>query len=228
MYQQLFDEAIGSTPPGVLDLDALIGKQRQRRRAVQAGTVAGSAAVVLAAGSLVWAAPDLLAQPAPPSPAAPAPAATDGTAQRLETAARHALLSVAPGATIDPGGFEMLPTRGPLPEYAGNATFSVDGRPGRVSVTITLGRVTRQCGIPADCQPVSGTHGETGTLIAYAGSGGGVTGCDVMLDRSVVDGVTVEVNATGVRSGSGRTSDVPLTADQITQMAEDPALRFTA
>lgn len=230
MYQQLFDEAIGDTPPGVLDVDALIRSQRQRRRAVQAGTVAGSAAVVLAAGSLVWTAPDLLAQPARPAPAAPATAATDEAAQRLETAARHALLTVAPGATIDPGGFEMLRSQQLRQAYAGTATFSVNGRPGRVSVTVMLGQVIRRCELPSssDCRTISGTHGETGTLLAVTGTAGGVIGCDVMLDRSAVDGVTVEINVTGMRSASGRTSDAPLTSDQLTQMAEDPALRIAA
>jgi hypothetical protein len=232
MYQQLFDEAIGSTPPGFLDIDGLIRKQRQRRRVIQVGTLAGSAAVVLAAGSLVWAAPDPRAQPAVPAPAVPAPVmpapvstAVDETARRLETAARNALLTVAPGATIDPGSFEMLRSGQLVPGYAGTATFSVNGRPGRISLTIMRGQLTMMCGVPSDCHTFTGPHGEKGTLTSYTGPGGGVTGCDLMVDRSAVDNTTVEINVTGIRSATGATSDVPLTVDQITQLAEDPALR---
>ena len=230
MYQQLFDEAIGNTPPGLLDVDGLIRQQRQRRRGIRMGTLAGSAAVALAAGSLLWAAPDLHAQPAAPSPAAPAPVppAADATALRLEAAARHALLAAAPGATIDPGSFEMLPGGQLRPGYAGTATFSVNGQPGRVSLTITKGQLLMSCGIPSDCQPVRGPRGETGALIASTRPGGDVIGCYLMLDRSAVDNTTVEINVTGVRSASGGTSNMPLTVDQVTRMAEDPDLRATA
>jgi hypothetical protein len=230
MYQQLFDEAIGNTPPGLLDVDGLIRQQRQRSRTIRMGTLAGSAAVALAAGSLVWAAPNLHAQPSLPSPAAPAPVppAADATALRLEAAARHALLCVAPGATIDPGSFEMLPSGQIVPAYAGTATFSVNGQPGRVSLTIMRGKVTTSCGTPSDCQPIRGPRGETGTLIASTRPGGDVIGCYLMLDRSAVDNTTVEINVTGVRSASGTTSNMPLTVDQVTRMAEDPDLRATA
>jgi len=43
-----------------------------------------------------------------------------------------------------------------------------------------------------------------------------------------VDNTTVEINVTGVRSASGGTSNMPLTVDQVTRMAEDPDLRATA
>jgi len=230
MYQQLFDEAIGTTPPGLLDIDGLIRQQRQRRRGIRMGTLAGSAAVALAAGSLVWAAPDLHAQPSAQSPAAPAPVppATDATALRLEAAARHALLTAAPGATIDPGSFEMLPSGQLRPGYSGTATFSVNGQRGRGSLTVMRGKVTTSCGIPSDCQPIRGPRGETGTLIASTRPGGDVIGCYLLLDRSAVDNTTVEINVTGVRSASGTTSNMPLTVDQVTLMAEDPDLRATA
>jgi hypothetical protein len=150
MYQQLFDEAIGGTPPGILDVDGLIRQQRQRRRAIRTGTLAGTAAVALAAGSLAWAAPGARSQPAAPAPVVPAPIPVDETAQRLETAARQALLTAAPGAIIDPGAFEMLRSQQIVSSYSGDATFSVNGQPGRVSITIMEGRVTRSCGVPSD------------------------------------------------------------------------------
>src|SRR5690349_17430951 len=101
------------------------------------GTLAGSAAVALTAGSLVWAAPNLHAQPDAPTPASstPVPPAACARAPLLEAPAHLAALIAPPGATIDPRSFEMLPAGQLPPGYAGTATSSVNGQPGRVSLT---------------------------------------------------------------------------------------------
>jgi hypothetical protein len=230
MYRHLFDEAIGTPPPDALDVDLLIKQQRQRRRLIQTSTIAGPAAAVLVAGSLIWAAPGLRSRPAVPAPSqASSPVDDDQNAARLQAAVRQALLAAAPGATVDPGSFEMLRSTGVSPlTYTGVGTISVNGRTGRVSVTIMRGQVIRQCAKPSDCQPVTGPHGETGNLISVSGLNGGIVGCDVALDRSMVDGTSVDIDVTGTRSHDGSVSDAPLSADQVIRMAEDRALRATS
>jgi hypothetical protein len=225
MYQRVFDEAIGTVPPPAVDIDGLIERQRRGVRLRRAGAIGAWAAAVLVAGSLVWAAPNRTPSPATPPPTWSASPADDQNAARLAAAAHEAVLAAAPGATVEPGSFEMLRSDQPRPTYAGTAIISVNGQRGRVSITIMQGRLTESCALSSDCQPITGPRGEQGTLVGINGRAGGLIGCHVVLDRSSVDGTSVQIDVTGAQS-AGTTADAPLTAEQVIRIAEDPALHF--
>jgi hypothetical protein len=216
MYQQLFDEAIGDPPPSTVDIDRVIDRQRRGMNRRRLGAVGGSAAVALLAGALFWAVPPDEPTPTTPALAPPTASIPADNAARLSYQAFAAVFAAVPGVRFD-ATFEMLPDHkqdGLV--YTGAALITVGGLPARVQLQIIGGSVSVACGDPADCRTSTGPNGETVTVV-----GGG----HATVDRHAVDGTTVEVDVSGIRSGN-TTPPLPVTEDQIIKIGEYPGLRI--
>jgi hypothetical protein len=229
MYQQLFDDLIGEAPPSTVDIQALMDRQRRALHRRRVGAVGGSLAAVLAIGSLAWVVP--AGGPAPTGPSTASPAGlvddlpgSDSRAVRLAAAAHRALTAADPSAVVAPGDFEMFRSTGPMLTYQGTGLITAHGLHGRLTITVMRGSVIQHCGIPSDCQPVTGPRGETGTLLTSFGRDGGMLGCSVLLDRQPVDGSTVQVEVNGDHTHAGTNLEAPLSTAEVIQIAEDPAL----
>lgn len=170
-----------------------------------------------------------------PEPTEPPSAAEE----RLQVAIRDAVHAVAPGATIrdldgaptfrftrsDTTGTAAPPGSVPQFGYAGTASVTVNGRTGNLVVMVArAGAYRESCGgLPgAVCVPLTGRHGESGFAVSQQVDEGGQSRLQVhlWLDRSMVDACVVTIGMSVDESVSGP----PLTVNQLTEIAENPAV----
>ena len=265
MYRDLLDSAMGTAPPSTVDVDEVIGRQR-RLTVLRGWGVAGAAVAtvaVLTVGALtvghpgpgnprltvggppVSASDRATGSPTPaptvyPSLLGPEPTEPPPDAEaRLHLAIRHAILAVAPGATMrerDGGSefhFTHTDTTGPaapsgyLPEfgYTATTTVTVTGRTADLAVTVSrAGAFHESCGgLPgAVCAPLTGPRGESGFATGQSVGEGSQLRLQVhlWLDRGAVDACTVTIEMSVDESDGGP----PLTVQQLAEVAEDPAV----
>jgi hypothetical protein len=128
-YRALLDDEIGTPPPSRVDIDDIIGRQRQWRRHRRLGIGCAGAAVLLAVvpASVVLSRgdgtgpPGQPARPAASSTATPGPPSTrDATATRMTEALTQAMAELLPDA-------EFLPNRTPGEERVDALVFDALG-----------------------------------------------------------------------------------------------------
>jgi hypothetical protein len=274
----IFDEAIGASPPSRVDIDAIVGRRR-RRTALRSGATLAGAGVVAAAviTAIVVNTPGPAAGPrgglpvgagqAPPSPAAlPSrpPETAQEVQQRLSTTLTGALTAALPGAGISDrvtkaSGIRVYPDLGGMGAYqssarlttsAGSGTFnSVSApRPKATPAATPTGPITDRPNPPTTCEEfwaasqTAPAHPDDRQCALSTGPDGQVAlaGIDRLDSQAIRYEVVVlwadcyvDVTLENYFEGWQDEGDPPdqtflpapqLTLDQLTALAENPAL----
>ncbi|PWU45465.1 hypothetical protein DLE60_23305 [Micromonospora globispora] len=246
-YQQLFDDLIGETPLSTVDVDRVIGRQRRARRLrIGAGTTAVAAAVALVVFGTTGLIGKPHAQPARPTPTVTTVPGSDRDLDRIDAAVVAALLRMEPALSWaekgNPAGtvpnWESRPAGASLASgYRGEGQLRIGGVDLFIGVQITRDGATawereggRSCSKNAvECGERTGPHRER---MRYQRSvwqqevpprlraeiPERMESADVTILRG--DGSLIVVSA----GTTGEDSRLPLTVDQLTTVALDPAI----
>ncbi|BCL15037.1 hypothetical protein [Micromonospora sagamiensis] len=223
-YREAIDEAIGDSPVSTIDVDRIIVRQRRAGKLRIWGASGAGAAAVLAVTLAVALVPGSTT-----STVRPATSTTAGSAaelQRLEDAVDTALKRVAPDITFLPKRQPGNQSPNPTSHFSTQREIEVDGVRGTLTVEVArwvLSRLT--CGSPPlgshECRRTTAPDG----AMIVASEDARSTGNQSRPSRSVSvlrnDGVMVAAYLTG----DDAQRRLPLTAEQLTAVANDPALK---
>jgi hypothetical protein len=253
-YRQVLDDAIGQAPPSTIEVSGIIGRQRRRMAMRRAVGAAGTAAVVVAlvVASLTLARSGIRES----SPIAPGvasdPAALVGS--HLDQTLWTDLSTAAPGLlwVTESQPTLRLKSRPDSRDwfsewnvqdahriYVGQGTVSVHGRIGTVLFNIDYYPGGPSCPAPGSDAT------KDGTCTITAGPGGAAIQTDVYhyahTDPAQIEVIVTAYRPDGLRvmaenrNQSGALENVgatgmapPLTAAQLTRIAEDPAFALAA
>lgn len=246
-YQQLFDDLIGETPLSTVDVDRVIGRQRRARRLrIGAGTTAVAAAVALVVFGTTGLIGKPHAQPARPTPTVTTVPGSDRDLDRIDAAVVAALLRMEPALSWAENGkppgtvpnWESRPAGASLSSgYRGEGHLRIGGVDVFLAVHIIRDGAAaseREGRAPCtktaiECGERTGPHREK---IKYVRS---------VWEREVPPSLRAEVperiesaNVTSLRGDgslivvsagtTGEDSRLPLTVEQLTTVALDPAI----
>ncbi|MCW3813636.1 hypothetical protein ONA91_04080 [Micromonospora sp. DR5-3] len=247
-YQQLFDDLIGEAPLNTVDVDRVIGRERRARR-LRIG--AGTTAVAAAVAAVVFGTTTLIgkphAQPARPKPTITTVPGTNQDLDRIDAAVVAALTREEPRLTWATKGapasktpiWESRPGGGTTlaSGYLGNGSLRIDGIDVSVRMEITRNGAPawetverRPCSkFAVECGERTGPHGEK---IKFDRSvreqevpprlrdrmSSRAESASVVVLRS--DGSLMSMFA----GTTGEDSRLPLTVEQLTAVALDPAI----
>ncbi|MGX1615336.1 hypothetical protein ACWIF8_15800 [Micromonospora chalcea] len=237
-YRQLLDEAIGDSPASTIDVDHVIGRQRRNRRLRRWGVCGGAAATalgVIATAALVlpWAG----RQPAPAErPRITTVAGTPEDVARLDAAVIAAVTRQAPEVKWDDSPPRWRQGGKPpntIEHYFGQGAIAVDGVEGHLMVQIErfASRRTRMsCAYSShqeSCQDSVGSNGERIQVSTSGRTDKDRNGRQLVSSTRLVTVLLpgdMLVSATLMSDRSRLDGALPLTVEQQTAIALDPAL----